>query len=76
MVIRGWWLKATSMSRRAAMNVVGWILLLLAMLMIGIYIGQGIYYERGFKDAYVAYLNGDIDCLVKVRHPEWLKNGR
>lgn len=57
--------------------LVGILLLLLFVTIAGIVpAAKHLGFHRGYQAAYEDYRSGRIDCVVTVKYPEWLKQGK
>lgn len=76
MVIRGWWLRATSLNMQWLYKAIGWLLVFVAVFLFGLFAGKGHYWTAGFKAAYFAHKCGCLECEVQRNFPEWLTDGK
>jgi hypothetical protein len=70
-------MKIPDMSRHTLAKLLGLAgLFAFFFTMLGIACGEHVGFTKGYKAAYEHYIKGEIDCVVKVKHPEWLEQSK
>lgn len=62
-------------TRTAGVILIGIVFAVIGGLL-AFYAGSSFGFQRGYKAAFSDYQAGTLECVVKVRYPEWLQDQR